>query len=77
MLRSSLILAALLAGLPVEGSAQSPRGTSREQDACKPDVIRHCRRVMNEGDFAILGCLQQNRSRISRACRKVLHDNGQ
>jgi hypothetical protein len=32
---------------------------------------------MNSGDSAVLACLQQNRSRISRACDKVLTEHGQ
>ena len=77
MVRTSIIAAALLAMLSADASAQGSRGTSQEQDACKSDVTRHCRRVMNEGDFVILACLQQNRGKLSRACRKVLEDNGQ
>jgi hypothetical protein len=33
--------------------------------------------VMNSGDMAVLGCLKQHRARLSRACEKVLTDNGQ
>jgi hypothetical protein len=54
-------------------SAQRQQG----QDACARDVSRHCRAVMNDGDSAVLACLQQNRARLSRACAKVLTDNGQ
>jgi hypothetical protein len=32
---------------------------------------------MNSGDQVVLSCLQQNRSRISRGCQKVLIDHGQ
>jgi hypothetical protein len=31
---------------------------------------------MNDGDKVVLGCLQENRSRISRACAKVMADHG-
>ena len=47
------------------------------QDACARDVTRHCRAVMNNGDGAVLACLKQNRSRLSKACDKVLTDHGQ
>lgn len=47
------------------------------QDACARDVSRFCRAVMNGGDMVVLGCLKQHRSRLSRACEKVLTDNGQ
>jgi hypothetical protein len=32
---------------------------------------------MNNGDNAVLACLQQNRARISKACNRVLVDHGQ
>jgi hypothetical protein len=57
--------------MPFEASAQ------QGHDACARDVSRFCRAVMNEGDMAVLGCLKQHRARLSRACEKVLTDNGQ
>ena len=47
------------------------------QDACARDVSRHCRKVMNDGDQAVLACLKENRSKISKGCDKVLTDHGQ
>ena len=54
-------------------------GASAQQghDACARDVSRFCRAVMNDGDSAVLACLKQHRARLSRACEKVLADNGQ
>ena len=46
-------------------------------DACARDVSRFCRALMNDGDSAVLGCLKQHRARLSRACDKVLTENGQ
>ena len=54
-------------------SAQSDRTNS----ACTRDVSRHCRAVMNDGDQAVLACLKQNRTRISKGCDKVLVEHGQ
>lgn len=51
--------------------------TAHEHDACARDVARFCRAQMNSGDQVVLSCLQQNRSRISRGCQKVLIDHGQ
>ena len=51
--------------------------SAHEHDACARDVTRFCRAHMNEGDQMVLSCLQQNRSRISKACQKVLTDHGQ
>src|ERR1700677_3952609 len=42
------------------------------RDACARDVSRFCRRVINDGDTAVLSCLQQNRRRLSKACDKIL-----
>ncbi|WP_025033123.1 cysteine rich repeat-containing protein [Bradyrhizobium sp. DOA9] len=53
-------------------SAQQPG-----QDACARDVTRFCRAVMNNGDGAVLACLKQHRTRLSKACDKVLTDHGQ
>lgn len=53
-------------------SAQQPG-----HDACARDVTRFCRAIMNNGDGAVLACLKQNRTRLSKACNKVLTDHGQ
>lgn len=54
-------------------SAQQQPG----QDACARDVTRFCRAVMNNGDGAVLACLKQNRTKLSKGCEKVLTDHGQ
>ena len=57
---------------PVQGSAQ-------DRAACHGDVTAFCTAELqtNQCDvFAILGCLQRNRTRISAACRQVLQANG-
>jgi hypothetical protein len=54
-------------------SAQQQPG----HDACARDVTRFCRSVMNNGDGAVLACLKQNRTRLSKACDKVLTEHGQ
>jgi hypothetical protein len=40
-------------------------------------VQRFCRPVIDQGDFTILACLQQNRPKITRACDQVLKNHGQ
>jgi hypothetical protein len=47
------------------------------QDACARDVSRYCRAHMNDGDSVVLACLKQHRTRISKACDKVMTENGQ
>jgi len=46
-------------------------------DACARDVSRFCRAQMNDGDQVVLACLKQHRARLSKACDKVLAENGQ
>ena len=57
--------------------AASAASAQQGHDACARDVARHCRAVMNDGDSVVLGCLKQHRARLSRACDKVLTENGQ
>ena len=38
---------------------------------------RFCRAQMNDGDQVVLACLKQHRARLSKACEKVLTENGQ
>ena len=53
------------------------RGTIQEQRACTRDVQRHCRSVIDQGDFTVLACLKENRAKISAACDQVLRAHGQ
>jgi hypothetical protein len=74
------LLALLLLSIPVSSDAfaqQQRSGTQAEQKACTRDVQRHCRAVIDQGDFTILACLQQNRPKLSAACDQVLRNNGQ
>ena len=85
-----LSLTLLLAGITA-ASAQFPaqpappqcpgpvQGSERDRAACHGDVTTYCKPELraNQCDvFAILGCLQRNRQRISAACRHVLEANG-
>ena len=58
-------------------SAQQRSGTPDEQKACARDVQRFCRAVIDQGEFTILACLQQNRPKITPACDNVLKNHGQ
>lgn len=74
------VLALALLSVPFSSTAfaqQQQRGTADEQKACTRDVQRHCRSVIDQGDFTILACLQQNRAKISAACDQVLKTHGQ
>jgi hypothetical protein len=65
---------------PVQGMGIN-QGTDQERAACHPDVMRFCKTFVHEDGqddvFAILGCLQSNRSKISGACQQVLASHGQ
>lgn len=58
-------------------NAQDGRGTPEEQKACTRDVQKHCRSVIDQGDFTILACLKEHRPKISVACDQVLKSHGQ
>jgi hypothetical protein len=58
-------------------NADDGRGTPEEQKACTRDVQKHCRAVIDQGDFTILACLKENRAKISTACDHVLKAHGQ
>jgi hypothetical protein len=77
-----IFLAIALTSLSISTSAfaQGPAGrggTAEEQAACTRDVEKHCRAVINQGDFTILACLKENRAKISTACDQVLKAHGQ
>ena len=70
---------AALAQFPPQPPPPSLPGSAQERAACHPDVVKYCQAELatNQDDvFAILSCLQRNRSRISAACQEVLSDNG-
>lgn len=76
MFRIPLVLAALLTPLstPLLPAAMAA-GTPEEQAACRPDVRRFCPRA-GQDEMVVLGCLQQNREKLTKACRKVLESHG-
>jgi hypothetical protein len=79
MMRKVLLALALLS-IPLSSDAfaqQSRSGTPEEQKACTRDVQKHCRAVIDQGDFTILACLKENRTKISAACDQVLKTHGQ
>jgi hypothetical protein len=79
MMRKILVALTLLSVSVSTGAiAQQQRsGTPEEQAACSRDVQRYCRPVMDQGDFTVLACLQQNRPKLTAACNQVLKNHGQ
>jgi hypothetical protein len=82
-----VMLVLLLVGTTTALAQQFPpqpaapqQGNDSERAACRPDVVKFCQAELskNQDDtFAILACLQNNRSRISAACQQVLANHGQ
>ena len=73
-----LVFSLLSSAVSSQAFAQQQRsGTPEEQAACARDVQRYCRAVIDQGDFTILACLQQNRPKITPACDHVLKSHGQ
>ncbi len=78
MHKSFLALILLSLSISTGALAQPQRsGTPEEQAACSRDVQRYCRPVIDQGDFTILACLQQNRPKLTKACDQVLKNHGQ
>ncbi len=67
----------LIAPVAAQIFALTPASAQKGHDACARDVSRFCRAQMNADDMTVLACLKQHRARLSRACDKVLTDNGQ
>ena len=72
-----LALTLLSASLSTAAFAQRGERHGQEQKACSRDVQRFCRPVIDQGDFTVLACLQQNRAKITTACDQVLKNHSQ
>jgi hypothetical protein len=55
--------------------AQGHMGTPQEQAACKRDATRFCRKELGD-DMAVSQCLQQNRTKLTKACQNVFASHG-
>ena len=71
-----LLALALLASLSTEAFAQHA-GTDQDEKDCVRDVKLFCGKFTEQGDFAVLACLKDNRTRLRQACRDVLIRHGQ
>jgi hypothetical protein len=72
-----LVLALILLSVAVSTSALAHSGSEQDEKACAPDAHRFCRKLLDQGDFAMLACLKENRPKLSAACRTVLVGHGQ
>ena len=73
-----------VAALAISIGALAPLSAHAQDDvrkrgdrACGGDSRRMCTKFFQGGDMAILGCLQQNKVRLSGSCRKFLTGIGQ
>ena len=72
------VLAFTLVSLSLSTAAIAQHsGTADEEKACLRDVQRFCRPVIDQGDFTVLACLKENRTKISKECDQVLKNHGQ
>ena len=58
-------------------TVKTTKGTKDQQNACFRDANRYCSDDIPEGDMKVLACLKDHRSKLSKACQKVLEENGQ
>ena len=65
-----------LLAIPFVLIAAASASAQQGQDACARDASRFCRAHLNDGDMAVLACLQQNRARLSKACQATLASHG-
>lgn len=72
-----VLLSIAVCGFASSAVAEPTSGTPDDEKACRGSVIRFCAREIKGGDMMILGCLQQNRLRISKPCQQVLIKYGQ
>ena len=49
----------------------------RGDRACKTSSNKLCSKFFGQGDMMILGCLQQNKVRLTGSCRRFLTEIGQ
>ena len=68
----SLRVAAVLALSTVPTLALA-QGTPQQRAACRPDVVKFCK-GKGEDPGVLLGCLEDNKDKISEKCRKVIEE---
>ncbi|MGY3617604.1 hypothetical protein [Bradyrhizobium sp. USDA 10063] len=74
-MRSVVLVLVILLSETSLSFAQGHMGTPQEQQACRRDAQRFCRKQLAD-DTAVQQCLQQNRTRLSKGCQKVFASHG-
>jgi hypothetical protein len=75
-----MAICAFVLGIQQSSAQPIGQGSQQERAACRQDVRRFCQAELqkNPDDTLIItGCLQANRTKISRTCRNALASNGQ
>ena len=77
--RTSLFAALALSLTLIAASAASAQDDVRKRGdrACGSDSRKMCKQFFGQGDMMVLGCLQENKTRLSGNCRKFLTEIGQ
>jgi hypothetical protein len=75
MVRLPFIVLFLSIGLCSASAQGGHLGTPQEQKACSRDASHFCRKQLGD-DLSVQQCLQQNRTKLSRACKKVFESHG-
>lgn len=75
--RRLLIASSLVFAASGGFAAAHAQDRAKHESACGRDAARVCKKVINDGDMAILGCLKENRARLRPVCVKHLQENGQ
>jgi hypothetical protein len=70
-----LLALALLASLSTETFAQHA-GTDQDEKDCVRDVKQFCSKFTDQGDFAVLACLKDNRTRLRKSRGDTPYDTG-
>ncbi len=73
MVRSVTLVIALL--LSSAALAQVGPHSQKDDDACDRDAHRFCKDLIPD-QMRVLACLQQNRVKLSKACKVVLQTHG-
>src|SRR5690349_12989988 len=74
--KAMLFVRMLIVSMAVLGAgAALAQDRAEGESACGRDASRHCKKVINDGDMAVLGCLKENRARLRPVCVKHLQEH--
>jgi hypothetical protein len=74
MLHTLGFLAVLLVGTSTAWAQSGIPHTPAEERACRGDAHRFCKDVLSD-EFQVASCLQENRGRVSQACRTAMQSH--